>query len=45
MARRILGPTGSRRRRRLILFVPVAAIAALTLALTGAATNTTLNVF
>jgi hypothetical protein len=33
MATRILGPTGGRRRRRLVLFLPLAAIAALVFAL------------
>ncbi len=42
---RIVGPTGSRRRRRFLLVVPLAAVAALVLALTGSALNTTLNSF
>jgi Prealbumin-like fold domain len=42
MAERILGPAGSKRRRRFLLLLPVATVAALILALTGSATNTTL---
>jgi hypothetical protein len=45
MTERVLGPTGSRRRRRTILFVLLGALAALVLAMTGSATNTTLNAF
>jgi hypothetical protein len=42
---RVIGPTGSRRRRRFLLVVPLAMVAALVLALTGSALNTTLNQF
>jgi hypothetical protein len=42
---RIVGPTGSRRRRRFFLLVPLAMLSALVLALTGSALNTTLNNF
>jgi hypothetical protein len=45
MTERVLGPTGGRRRKRLALLVPLFALGALVLALTGSATNTTLNKF
>ena len=42
---RVIGPTGSRRRRRFLLVLPLAMVAALVLALSGSALNTTLNNF
>lgn len=45
MATRIIGPTGSRRRRRIFLLVPLASLAALILAVAGSATNTDLGKF
>jgi hypothetical protein len=41
MATRIIGPTGSRRRRRLVLLLPFAALAALILAIGASATVST----
>jgi hypothetical protein len=45
MTERIIGPTGSRRRRRFAVVVPLFALAALVMALAGSATNTTLAAF
>jgi hypothetical protein len=45
MTERVLGPKGPRRRRRVFLFVVLGALAALVLAMTGSALNTTLNTF
>lgn len=45
MARKLIGPTGSRRRRRLVLLLPLAAIAALVLAIASSASNSTLVSF
>jgi hypothetical protein len=45
MTDRIVGPAGSRRRRRLILLAPLAMLAALLLAISGSASNSTLANF
>src|SRR4029453_10935434 len=45
MTERVLGPKGPRRTRRVFLFVVLGALAALVLAMTGSALNTTLNTF